>query len=211
MAEKHGVEWTGHFEQFGAKTDMKFQDMTITGEGQIHGGGKDDIGTFNLKGHINGTGAIEFVKAYVGAHSVNYKGHLDENGTIKGTWDLTGMTGGFEIQMKTKRWVGAHAAVGGHTLGGAANKLVVSLDFDPKSIQVRGIGHDEKGSFTISGVTPTEFDRKVITLEKRYFNNPKVRVFYAGVILNQGGHEVIKGTWHLPDHEVGDFTVTKQP
>jgi len=184
--------------------------MTISGEGQIQGGGKDDVGTFNLKGHISGNGDVEFVKAYTGAHSVNYKGKLDDNGAIKGNWDLTGMTGGFEIHMKTKRWVGAHTAVGGQSLG-AANKLVVSLDFDPKSIHVRGIGHDEKGSFAVQGVTPTEFDKKVITLEKRYFNNPKVRIFYAGVIVNQGGQEVVKGTWQLPGAEVGDFTITKQP
>lgn len=209
MTEKHTVEWSGHFEQFGQKTDMTFENMFITGDGQIHGGGKDAVGTFTLKGHISGSGDVQFVKAYP-THSVNYKGKLEDDGAIKGSWEIAGQTGGFEIRMKTKRWIGSHLATGGHSLGDAPAKLVASLDFDPKSIHVRGIGHDEKGSFTIHGVTPVEFNRKVVTLEKIYLNNPKVRIYYAGVIVNQGGQEVIRGTWHLPGAEVGDFTLTKQ-
>jgi len=204
------MEWAGHYEQGGSKHDVKFQNMSISGDGHIQGGGHDPVGDFSLNGHINGNNDVEFVKQYKLKHAVSYKGKLDEDGTIKGQWELQGMHGGFEITMKTKRWIGSHLAAGGHALGNSSNKLVVSLDFDEKTIGVKGIGHDEKGSFSISGVTPTEFEKKVITLEKIYFNNPSVKIYYAGVIANQGGHEVIRGAWHQPGHETGDFSLQKQ-
>lgn len=208
--EKHTVEWSGHFEQFGANTDMAFQNMTISGDGQIHGSGSDAVGSFTLKGNITNGNQVHFDKAYTGAHTIVYKGTLEDDGTIKGQWDLTGMTGGFEIRMKTKRWRGSHKSVGGQLLG-AGNDLVVSLDFaDGNNIGVNGIGHDSRGSFTISGVTPTEFEKKVISFQKTYFNNPKDRYYYAGIVTHEGGKDVIKGHWHLPGKEVGEFEVVKQ-
>ena len=210
MAEQHKVEWSGHFEQFGAKTDMTFQNMTISGDGQIHGAGSDSIGSFQLKGNITNGNQVHFDKAYTGAHTIVYKGTLESDGSIKGKWDLTGMTGDFEIQMKTKRWTGSHKAVGGMLLG-AANDLVVSLDLaEGNHIGVSGIGHDSRGSFTISGVTPHEFEKKVISFRKVYFNNPKQKFFYAGVVIQEGGNEVIRGSWQLPGKEVGEFEITKQ-
>lgn len=206
---QHSVEWEGHYEQFGQKHPVVFQNMYLTGEGAINGGGSDPVGTFTITGHIDENSQIQFKKAYQGAHTVNYSGQLVD-GKISGKWEVGGSTGTYEITMKTKQWIGVHSALGGGALSGPTNKLIVSLDFAAKGIAVKGIGSDDHGNFTISGVTPTEFEKTAITFEKRYFKTPKEKVYYAGVIIRKDGKEVIVGHWHVPDREDGEFRIEKQ-
>lgn len=206
---QHTVEWEGHYEQFGQKHPVAFQDMYMTGDGNIHGGGSDPVGTFHINGHIDGDGLVTFKKAYQGAHTVNYKGQLVD-GKIAGSWEVSGSTGGFEISMKTKQWKGVHSALGGGALSGPTNKLIVSLDFSPKSVAVKGIGSDDHGNFTVVGTAPPEFGKQVITFEKRYFKDPKRKVYHAGVIVKKDGKEFIVGNWHIPGEDAGEFRIEKQ-
>lgn len=205
----HEIKWEGFYEQFGAQHPVEFQNMVLTSEGTIQGSGQDGVGAFTITGTMDNHGAVTFKKAYP-THAVEYSGKMNNDGRIIGDWSVYGQGGKFEIQMKTKQWKGDHAPSGGHSLANISSKnLVVSLDFSPQSVSVKGIGHDEKGSFTIVGSAPKEFQKKAISLEKRYFANPKEKIFYAGVLYTDNGQEAIKGTWQSPSG-YGDFKLVKQ-
>lgn len=65
--------------------------------GRISGDGVDGVGQFVIAGSYDGdSGECHWVKTYVGAHDVFYRGFREGKG-IWGTWELTGGSGGFQI------------------------------------------------------------------------------------------------------------------
>ena len=83
------VRWEGWFEQFDDRTDMAFDNMVMDLNGNISGGGSDDVGEFTINGMDNGTDEITFIKQYKGAHAVHYKGAFDGK-KIWGEWEIPG-------------------------------------------------------------------------------------------------------------------------
>lgn len=65
-------------------------------KGMITGGGSDDVGSFSWRGTYDlGSMTCSMTKTY-GTHTVDYQGHIDENG-IWGTWRLSFSSGGFHL------------------------------------------------------------------------------------------------------------------
>jgi hypothetical protein len=95
--------WTG-FYHYGAASHRHQQDLQLTFEGgRMRGTGSDDVGRFSIRGHYDGTAReVRWVKSYLGAHDVHYRGFRDGKG-IWGTWEITSaaitfrMRGGFHI------------------------------------------------------------------------------------------------------------------
>jgi len=80
--------WTGFFVQNGEKNQM-FLDMGVS-EGMIFGTGCDDVGAFVLRGKSNG-GDFNFVKKYLGQHSVLYFGKVRGSAgsrSVRGKWTI---------------------------------------------------------------------------------------------------------------------------
>ena len=67
-------------------------------EGRISGDGKDDVGTFLIRGEYDPNSLeCRWVKAYLGAHQVFYRGFREGKG-IWGTWEINVVAhGGFHI------------------------------------------------------------------------------------------------------------------
>ena len=201
---QHDIEWAGHYEQFGNKEAMSFQNMTLGSDGKIRGGGKDGVGEFVIEGSLTGS-EVHFTKAYKGAHTLKYTGKLDQ-GKISGTWDLTGMTGTFEIQMKTKQWKGWYEQHGQKT------DMLVSIDIHElkgKRSPIRGLGGDSNGNYCINGFKPIAGDGNTVMFTKTYFGQP-FKVHYSGIIGKIGGEDKIKGVWTL-ENDLGTFELVKQP
>ena len=202
----HDIEWAGHYEQGGSKNNVSFKDMKLGTDGTITGSGSDPVGSFTINGKLNGNN-IEFNKAYAGAHTVKYSGTLN-NGVIGGNWSLQGMTGKFEIKMKTKQWKGHY------TLNGQKFDMLVSLNISDGQGQdhfVSGIGGDANGNYGVQGIVPRAAKHNTIVFNKVYYNNPSAEVHYAGIILGQGTSQTIKGVWTLPSGNMhGEFELAKQ-
>ena len=194
----HKVEWIGHYEQFGQKHPVEFQDISIHPEGGITGGGKDANGDFTISGHLDQSNNVVFAKKYA-TYTVDYNGVLS-NGAITGKWSVQGASGDFEIKMKS------HAFVGSFT-GAKNNKtdMTLRLNFG-KGLGVQGMGYDSHGNFTIKGACPPEFGKNLISFEKVYFNN-KTKHFFAGVIQHHTDKDVIQGTWQNVGTDSGLFEV----
>ncbi|MEL6924447.1 MAG: hypothetical protein AAFO94_10405, partial [Bacteroidota bacterium] len=65
----------------------------------VRGTGSDDVGGFFWDGDYDKESmTCNMVKSY-STHTVNYKGHVDENG-IWGQWEMSLMSGGFHIWPK---------------------------------------------------------------------------------------------------------------
>ena len=199
----HEIEWTGWYEQFGKKHDVSFQDMGMNPEGKIEGGGKDSVGEFIITGNINDND-IQFNKAYKGAHTVKYSGKI-ENAIISGKWEITGITGAFEISMKTKHWKGSFEH------NGQSYEMLASIDIKVikgRRWPLRGVGGDSKGNYSLIGFQPICGDHNTVMFTKKYFNSPSL-VHYSGIIGKFGGNEVIKGSW-IMGTEFGTFELIKQ-
>ena len=200
---KHEIEWAGWYEQFGNKHDVSFQNMGMTPEGKIEGGGKDPVGEFVITGQINGS-EVHFDKAYKGAHTVKYSGKI-ENAIISGKWEVSGATGGFEIRMKTKHWKGSFEH------DGQSYDMLASIDIKVikgKRYPLRGIGGDSNGNYSLTGFQPICGDHHTVMFTKKYFNSP-TKVHYSGIIGDFGGNEVIRGNWIMGD-QFGTFDLVKQ-
>ncbi len=65
----------------------------------VVGSGVDLIAPFSLSGKLRPDGAVEFVKQYLGRHSVLYVGQYDGEGTFHGTWDIEGYRGNWSIKV----------------------------------------------------------------------------------------------------------------
>ena len=90
-------KWVGFFldRRLPGKHQME---MALTfAAGKMTGSGRDRVGPFTFDGTYNVIdGKCEWVKAYVGSHSINYRGFNEGKG-IWGTWDYSTVTGGFHI------------------------------------------------------------------------------------------------------------------
>ncbi|MEM9835516.1 MAG: hypothetical protein AAF828_03385 [Bacteroidota bacterium] len=65
-------------------------------DGKLWGSGTDEVGSFNWQGSYDTMSlSCQMIKIYV-THSVNYVGHVDENG-IWGRWTLSSLSGGFHL------------------------------------------------------------------------------------------------------------------
>lgn len=87
--------WTGYFLQYwfpGRNTtnlSLSFRD------GRLKGNGRDWVGSYVVNGCYDaGTGRCEWMKTYVGRHSVSYRGVNDGHG-IWGVWELPQLFGLF--------------------------------------------------------------------------------------------------------------------
>jgi hypothetical protein len=80
--------WNGYWEQpaFGRQPMRDFA-LRFAG-GEVEGEGHDVVGPFVIHGRYDGRGVVEFVKQYVGRHTVHYEGAHDGEGTIFGTWAI---------------------------------------------------------------------------------------------------------------------------
>ena len=65
---------------------MTFKSLKFT-QGKITGEGEDVVGQFTINGDIQPSGELQFVKQYVGQHSVLYKG-LRTYDIIRGNWSI---------------------------------------------------------------------------------------------------------------------------
>ena len=206
MEDTHGnhpIEWDGYYVQNGQKHPVVFQDMKLTSDGHIVGGGLDGVGNFGIKGMLKGSD-VEFDKEYVGKHSVKYTGKLNQ-GVISGKWSVAGSSDEFQIKMKTKQWKGSF------THHGVVYEMVVSLDISnekDKRAPVKGLGGDSNGNYCIEGFKPIMGGGNTILFTKKYFGQ-SIPVNYAGTIGTFGGEEKISGYWTL-GIEAGEFQLTKQ-
>jgi hypothetical protein len=91
-------KWVGFFldKRLPGKHEME---LTLTfAAGRLTGDGRDRVGTFTFRGTYDLTdGKCEWVKQYVKAHALTYRGFNEGKG-IWGTWEQPGAaTGGFHI------------------------------------------------------------------------------------------------------------------
>ncbi|KAL5480085.1 hypothetical protein EMCRGX_G023707 [Ephydatia muelleri] len=78
--------WKGFYLYGGEKGEMTFKSLKFT-QGKITGEGEDVVGQFTINGDIQPSGELQFVKQYVGQHSVLYKG-LRTYDIIRGNWSI---------------------------------------------------------------------------------------------------------------------------
>lgn len=65
---------------------------------RVVGSGSDIIAPFTLSGKIRADGTLELIKHYERRHSVLYVGRYDGEGTLSGTWDISGYQGQWSIR-----------------------------------------------------------------------------------------------------------------
>ena len=89
--------WRGFYVYGGGETRHPMSLHLKFHEGNVTGDGDDDIGPFLIRGHyVLETLEVYWTKAYLGKHSVYYRG-FGEPARIWGTWELPGVSGGFKI------------------------------------------------------------------------------------------------------------------
>ena len=88
--------WSGWFECNGSRTNM-FLSMAVQQTG-IVGHGKDELGTFTIRGEVIGDG-VTFAKQYWGSHTVFLRGIMDPGRShINGEWMIPNqMRGSFQL------------------------------------------------------------------------------------------------------------------
>jgi antitoxin component YwqK of YwqJK toxin-antitoxin module len=101
LSSDYVENWTGWFEQSGTNTDMAL-DIHIDETG-VFGMGADPVGTFMVRGIYDmSSGKVNFIKKYLGAHEVLYRGKLrftDGVYTVAGDWEIIDNCGGtFELR-----------------------------------------------------------------------------------------------------------------
>ena len=82
-------KWKGFYEQHGQQSDMEFECLTVTDNGEIHGKGKDQVGQFVINGIYltTPTTDVQFVKQYLNMHNVLYSGKVNGK-SITGRWEI---------------------------------------------------------------------------------------------------------------------------
>src|SRR6266481_1745028 len=89
--------WVGFYNH--RPGDRHRMDLNLTfAHGFMAGGGNDDVGRFFIKGRYEAdTRECHWIKSYVGAHNVFYRGFREGKG-IWGTWEISHFArGGFHI------------------------------------------------------------------------------------------------------------------
>ncbi|MSR52050.1 MAG: hypothetical protein EXS09_02025 [Gemmataceae bacterium] len=94
-------KWVGFFvdKRMPGKQEMEL--TLLFANGKMTGDGRDRVGTFTFNGKYDlNDGKCEWVKKYVNAHAVDYRGFNEGKG-IWGTWEMhwegAVFTGGFHI------------------------------------------------------------------------------------------------------------------
>lgn len=76
---------------------MEFKPLLVK-DGVVQGHGSDAVGEFHIFGHHNEK-KVKFIKQYIGKHSVEYKGHVHNGTKLTGKWEVSGLTGDFELNL----------------------------------------------------------------------------------------------------------------
>jgi hypothetical protein len=79
--------WSGVYVQDGNEIPMAFNHMNIWNN-LIEGRGSDEVGEFTISGDLKPNGQVNFVKQYIGQHSVQYEGQYVDNKIISGQWKI---------------------------------------------------------------------------------------------------------------------------
>jgi hypothetical protein len=89
--------WTGFFTYRGSPRRHRMDLSLHFAAGAMRGEGSDGVGPFKIAGRYADNGECLWVKGYLGAHNVDYRGFGEGRG-IWGTWRIgTDSTGGFHI------------------------------------------------------------------------------------------------------------------
>ena len=90
--------WSGYYlYEFSPGKHRMRMSLAFSADGTISGDGIDDVGPFTIRGVFDcATNAASWTKAYIGMHSVEYRGLYDLR-SICGTWTLVQFSGGFWI------------------------------------------------------------------------------------------------------------------
>jgi len=156
------MNWSGRFKQGKDWHEMEFEHMMIDKAGYINGNGKDDFGTFNLGGSCDVNGNVSIDKKYIGAHTVLYKGKMDGQGAVKGSWEIAGSgNGNFELKSNDSLWTGWFMQGKSKSKNKFATFLILHGDF------VYGYGMDNSGCFCIIGKHSNR--EKTVEFEKTYY------------------------------------------
>ena len=100
------VELKGFYQQGQERHAMDFMNVKMDFFGHFACTGSDTVGEFSLEGKFQDKENIEISKQYKGAHKVTYKGKIDKDYLIKGTWQVESLSGPFEIQLICEHWHG---------------------------------------------------------------------------------------------------------
>lgn len=73
---KQEKPWSGYYCQGGQQHPVSLPHLSIF-NGQITGGGTDDVGAFEISGTIVNNTQVNFNKQYIGRHCVSYSGQFD--------------------------------------------------------------------------------------------------------------------------------------
>merc|ERR1712166_818942 len=160
-------------------------------QGQIWGHGSDAVGTFNISGKcdFSHTG-FTFHKQYHGAHTVIYKGRIQNGNLWMGNWEIPGnCEGKFQIRCKAQKWKGAFWQ--------GNQKNVMQLDMQVNKSGVYGNGHDDVGGFIIRG----DVHGSQCNFYKQYYGAHTV--LYHGQL--NGAHSDMRGNWNIPGNCQGKF------
>jgi len=88
-------EWTGFFLQYWIPGRHSTNLHLTCRDGELAGSGSDWVGPYTIDGRYDlGTGQCEWIKRYVGKHSVAYRG-VNEGLGIWGVWELRQLAGLF--------------------------------------------------------------------------------------------------------------------
>ena len=81
-------EWSGIYTQGGAQKEMRIDHFNMS-KGMIKGSGEDAVGQFTITGTYGKQKDVNFVKAYIGKHTVQYQGFRHKK-DIVGMWAVGG-------------------------------------------------------------------------------------------------------------------------
>merc|ERR1712072_231071 len=188
------VKWSGRFWQGGQANEMWFNHMIMDQHGKISGNGSDAVGGFSLSGHCSQNGHTEIHKQYHVAHAVIYRGQMDNNGWIRGNWDIPGNCNGtFELHVDQPSWSGFYQQ------GGTRHNMNFGLCISGSS--VFGNGFDGVGAFSVSG----RYDQGSgnMNFTKYYYGAHSVQ--YKGQHHKEHGTDVIRGDWCIPGNSWDHF------
>lgn len=99
MGEAHfpSGQWVGFYTYPGDSRRHLMDLLLEFRDGVVSGEGADGIGFFAIDGRYDPrTGECTWIKAYFGAHSVDYTGYREKKG-IWGLWTIGHVRGGFHI------------------------------------------------------------------------------------------------------------------
>lgn len=192
MQSEFDVPWTGYYLQDGIENEMNIDNLFISMNGQISGGGSDPVGDFNFSGQISPNGYFQFVKQYVGAHGVTYQGSVSA-GCLSGKWMVNGMSDDFSLNLDTEQWKGSF------TLDGRTYPMQTNIFVSERG--VFGLGKDAEGVFVITGVyNPTNYKLNYV---KSYLG--RYHITYDGQMYDDGQFLVVNGEWDLSTGQSGTY------